>query len=763
MLKRIYNRQLIFVAIIATVLSFFAGAALGAEKVKIDSVNSGEDVFEYVQRIKGEFDPTLYKQVVGAAAPFKEGDEKIGLAAADSSSRENARKLLFNTKIKDMHETPLYKDRVQEYCWQTVDLAQYEKVKDWTLGELKNFLLNKSENEIKGIMFGLNSDVIANVTKLMTNKELIKIGQKVFNPLPDSEIGAKGYFSARVQPNSPTDNPEDIRWQVFSAFSYTVGDLVLGTNPVDSTANNITRIEYALKDVRDTFNLDFFPHCVLAHIDVQHEAEQKNPGSTALWFQSLAGTTSAMKTFDLTVDKMEEYAKQRTGKFGLYFETGQGADSTNGHGHGFDMAVHEARKYGIARGLQDQIAASSGHEAWLHLNDVAGFIGPECFKTREQLVRVCLEDIVMGKLHGLCLGLDICSTLHMPVSLEDLDWCQEQIAPANPAYLMALPTENDPMLSYLTTAYQEHLYIREKFDYRINEEMVNFFKQIGIIDEAENPTEHFGKPEWVYYQYRLRKGDSRAKEKILAEGREKIKEIENRQVPVARGYGDNIWDMAEGQRTKINNLYKDAKRSLWTEFDDQFVSTIPNNIVVRTKAEDREDYISNPKKGERFRDSAVATLQKLRAGWQEKYPDVQIVISDGLNAKAIMDENHLTPYLENLKKELRNAGYTVSEKNVVVYGGRVRAGYQAGNILYRNISTNEPKCIIHIIGERPGSGQHNFSAYITAVEANKWDELGVVDHEVTKVISGISNTSIPGPVAAERTTELVNEMIKPKM
>jgi ethanolamine ammonia-lyase large subunit len=88
------------------------------------------------------------------------------------------------------------------------------------------------------------------------------------------------------------------------------------------------------------------------------------------------------------------------------------------------------------------------------VNDVAGFIGPEVFKSKEQLVRCCLEDTVMGKLHGLTIGLDICSTLHMDVTLDDLDWCIEQIMPANPAYLMALPTKNDPMLSYLTTAFQ---------------------------------------------------------------------------------------------------------------------------------------------------------------------------------------------------------------------------------------------------------------------------------------------------------------------
>ena len=114
---------------------------------------------------------------------------------------------------------------------------------------------------------------------------------------------------------------------------------------------------------------------------------------------------------------------------------------------------------------------------WVHLNDVAGFIGPEVFRTKAQLVRVCLEDTVMGKLHGLTIGLDICSTLHMDVTLDDLDWCIEQVMPANPAYLMALPTKNDPMLSYLTTAFQDHVRVRERFGYKVDDRMWAFFQR----------------------------------------------------------------------------------------------------------------------------------------------------------------------------------------------------------------------------------------------------------------------------------------------
>jgi ethanolamine ammonia-lyase large subunit len=418
--------------------------------VTIKDVKSGEDVLGYMQRVNKGFDQELYKKLVGAANPFKEADEGTGVAAADEKSRENARKLLANTKIRVLQEKPLFVDGLQELIWQTTDKAQYDKVKDWTLGDLKKFLLTKPEADIKAIMYGLNSDVIGSVVKLMSNSELIQVCAKIFNALPGSKLGAKGYLGARIQPNSPTDDPADIQWQVFNGWSFAVGDQLLGTNPVDSTEENILNVQLALKELITAFQLEeVLPWSVLAHIDVQAAVEEKHPGSTALWFQSLAGTESANQTFDLTIQKMLDHAKARTGKYGLYFETGQGADYTNGHGHGFDIVVHESRKYGFARALSQEVAKAqkNGMGPWVHLNDVAGFIGPEVFKTREQLVRVCLEDIVMGKLHGLNLGLDICSTLHMPVTLDDLEWCQDQIAPANPAYLMALPTRNDPMLS----------------------------------------------------------------------------------------------------------------------------------------------------------------------------------------------------------------------------------------------------------------------------------------------------------------------------
>lgn len=738
-------------------LTVFAGAY--CEAVSIPEVKPDEDVFQYVQRIKGTFDQGFYQQVIGAANPYKEGDEAIGVAADNDITRVNARMLLTNTRIQDIHENPLFVDNLQKLIWGTTDEASYNKVKGWTLGKLKSFLLTQPEADIKAVMHGLNSDVIASVTKLMSNAELTVVGKKIFNPLPGSKLGAKGYMGARIQPNSPTDNPEDIIWQVFDGWSYATGDLVLGTNPVSDSIENIAKIEEALKDVIVTFGLqDDIPWCVLAHIDKQHQVEKTYPGTTALWFQSLAGCDQANQTFDLTIEKMMNYARMRKGKFGLYHETGQGADFTNGAGNGFDMVVHESRKYGFSRALMHEMAKVVPKEqVWSHTNDVAGFIGPEIFKSREQLVRCCLEDIVMGKLHGLTLGLDICSTLHMPVSLSDLDWCIDQIMPANPAYLMALPTKNDPMLSYLTTGFQDHVRAREKFGYKVNDAMWEFFKRIQIVDENGNYTEHFGDPIWVYYQYRLAKGDDRSREAIYAEGEAAIERIEGRGVPIAMGHGKHPWDMNPDLAERIETLYQDAKVSIWSEFTDAFIDTIPDAVVISTNSKDREDYIAHPTSGESLSESAVVTLDKLRQQWGKDVPDIQIVISDGLNCKAIMDEGHLMPYLTDVRKVAEAAGYSVGGSHIVVKSGRVRAGYAIGNILFKESDVKASKAILHVIGERPGSGHHNYSVYIAAPKSSVWAE-DKVNHDIVRVISGISNTAYPPADAARETIKIVAEM-----
>ncbi len=749
----------------ALTLSYTQSRKTSAETESVGDVSipetiAGEDLFFYINRMRGTFDPVLYRQLLGAANEFKEGDQMIGVAAADQPSRLHARSLLANTHIKDIDAHPVYQDKLTEYITpDKVISPPSHSVK--TVGDLKQFLLTENEATIKQISEQLSSDVIGCVVKLMNQQELIAVGAKIFNPLPDSRIGAKGYLGARIQPNSPTDNPDDIFWQVLDGWSYAVGDVVLGTNPVSSEPESVAAIELVLRDLLVTFGIEkVLPYCVLSHIDVQAEVERRNPDCTALWFQSIAGSDAANQTFDIDLKKMRDYARSRTGQYALYFETGQGADFTNGHSHGFDMVLHESRKYGFARSLTREVATAqqkSGQQPapWVHLNDVAGFIGPEVFRTRDQLVRCCLEDIVMGKLHGLTIGLDVCSTLHMDVSLDDLDWCLDQIMPANPAYLMALPTKIDPMLGYLTTGFQDHVRIREKFGYRVNDAMWSFFQELNVIDEQGKPTGNFGNPLHVYLQYRRKKGDTRGEDVILNEGRRQMNEVRSRGLFLAEGFGKTEGELEPALKIQIDQIYDDAKQSIWAELTPAFVASVPEVLPVETNSSDRLEYILHPTTGEQLSKTSVKSIQQLRESYLDQY-NVQIVISDGLNALSIMQEGHLDPFLSQLRQELISAEFSPADRNIIVRSGRVRAGYQVGELLFGGLTGN--RAILHIIGERPGTGHRTFSVYMTSPNGSLWGKAGQVDHNITRVVSGIAATALKPETAARDTVRILQQM-----
>jgi ethanolamine ammonia-lyase large subunit len=156
---------------------------------------------------------------------------------------------------------------------------------------------------------------------------------------------------------------------------------------------------------------------------------------------------------------------------------------------------------------------------------------------------------------------------------------------------------------------------------------------------------------------------------------------------------------------------------------------------------------------------STAALHRLRRQ-QAGRVEVQIAISDGLNALAIMEEGHLDPFLERLRGELGDRELSVSPENLVLTSGRVRAGYRIGEILFAHL--DGPRAILHVIGERPGTGHRTFSAYITATTGDVWGKSGTVDHNITKVVSGIATTATAPATAAEEVVRLLGAMLDSK-
>jgi ethanolamine ammonia-lyase large subunit len=94
----------------------------------------------------------------------------------------------------------------------------------------------------------------------------------------------------------------------------------------------------------------------------------------------------------------------------------------------------------------------------------------------------------------------------------------------------------------------------------------------------------------------------------------------------------------------------------------------------------------------------------------------------------------------------------------VVTGGRVRAGYEIGQLLFEKADPNSFRGILHIIGERPGTMHHSYSVYITVLKGQKWTEKKV-DHDVTKLVCNIADTALAPKDAARETITIIREMV----
>src|SRR5262249_51359136 len=163
---------------------------------------------------------------LGAANPFKQGDALIGVAAADGASRDHARALLSRTRIGDLARHPVLEDRLSALLASSVDANVAAQIAPWTFAELRRFLLAGDESAIQAVLPGLGSEIIGCIVKLLGDDELRAVSAKLFHSLPGSQIGSRGYLGARLQPSSPTDDLDQIRWQVLSGWAHATGDVV---------------------------------------------------------------------------------------------------------------------------------------------------------------------------------------------------------------------------------------------------------------------------------------------------------------------------------------------------------------------------------------------------------------------------------------------------------------------------------------------------------------------------------------------------------
>lgn len=432
------------------------------------------------------------KEVLAKANEKKSGDTLAGIAAKSDLERIAAKIVLADLTVKGITENPVIdydKDSVTRIILDDLDKTIYETVKNLTIGELREYILDskRTSSELLTLSKGLSSEVIAALCKIMSNLDLMYVSSKLeITAHCNTTIGKNGTFSSRLQPNHPTDSVKGVTSSLLEGLSYGIGDAVLGLNPAVDTLESTTNILNLFNDVKTRLEIPT-QICVLSHITTQMKALEKGV-PTDLCFQSIAGSEISLNSFGVTADmlgdanNMMKELSTSEGPNYMYFETGQGSElSSNGHNNA-DQQTMESRCYGLAR-----------HYKPFLVNTVVGFIGPEYIYDTKELMRAALEDNFCGLMHGLPMGCDICYTNHMKADQNDVDSLLVMLASSGCRYVMGVPEGDDIMLMYQSTGYHDIATVREMLNKRPIKEFELWLEKYGIMENGKL-TERAGDP-----------------------------------------------------------------------------------------------------------------------------------------------------------------------------------------------------------------------------------------------------------------------------
>jgi ethanolamine ammonia-lyase large subunit len=421
------------------------------------------------------------RTLLAKASPLRSGDVLAGIAAESDQERVAAQIALADAPLAGFLRDPIIpydEDEVTRLIVDSHDLAAFEPVGNMTVGELRDWLLGyETDGETLGrLAAGLTPEIVAAVSKLMRNQDLILVASKcrVVTHFRNT-LGLPGRLSIRLQPNHPTDDPAGIGASILDGLLYGCGDAVIGINPATDSVSTVIRLLNMLAELIERHQIPT-QSCVLAHVTTQLAAiEQGAP--VDLVFQSIAGTEAANASFGIDLKLLEEaqqaarsLARGTLGTNVMYFETGQGSCLSAEAHHGVDQQTLEARAYAVARRFEP-----------LLVNTVVGFIGPEYLYDGKQIIRAGLEDHFCGKLLGLPMGCDVCYTNHAEADQDDMDNLLTLLAVAGCNYFMGVPGADDIMLNYQSTSFHDSHYLRQLLGLRPAPEFEQWLKDMQVV------------------------------------------------------------------------------------------------------------------------------------------------------------------------------------------------------------------------------------------------------------------------------------------
>jgi ethanolamine ammonia-lyase large subunit len=296
------------------------------------------------------------------------------------------------------------------------------------------------------------------------------------------------------------------------------------------------------------------------------------------------------------------------------------------------------------------------------------------------------------------------------------------------------------MLGYLTTSFREHPELRRCVGRQTTSAMSRRLEELGV-SHAEFRPQTVARLSALFERAG---GRRRSVASLEEDGLRRLLELQE------QGLDLGIADAARAD-ARVEAIYAHARAALYAVLDDAVLDDACGRwLPVQTLAGGRNQYLADPASGERLRDEDARAVSRL---YPSRRPQVQMVVSDGLNANAVNEQ--LRSVLPPLRRALVNDGRQVGETVIAVRNGRVRAGYEIG-------ASAGAEAVIHLIGERPGTGLNTLSAYVTygRDEAGAFRWSRDLPHSATTAVCGIHRKGKPIEVAVAEVSSIVARIFK---
>ncbi|WP_426435045.1 ethanolamine ammonia-lyase subunit EutB [Bradyrhizobium genosp. P] len=423
------------------------------------------------------------RDLLAKATPARSGDRRAGIAADGTEQMIAARFALADVPLRQFLNEPVIPyedDEITRLILDSHDVAGFVPMSSLTVGGFRDWLLSDAAtaDTLRKISRGVTPEMVAAVSKLMRNQDLIVVARKceVMTSFRNT-IGLPGRMSARLQPSHSHDDARGTAASILDGLLLGSGDACISINPASDDPQVVGPLLRTLDDVIMRLQIPT-QACVLTHVATTLGLiEQGLP--VDLVFQSIAGTEAANRSFGVDLSILTEareaalsLSRGTVGDNVMYFGTGQGSALLAKAHHQVDQQTCEARAYAVARAFDP-----------LLVNSVVGFIGPEYLADGKEIIRAGLEDHFCGKLLGLPLGVDVCYSSHAEADRDDMDNLLTLLAAAGVTFIMGVPGADDVTLNHQSTSFRDALYIRDLFGLKRAPEFDDWLTRAGLTGQ----------------------------------------------------------------------------------------------------------------------------------------------------------------------------------------------------------------------------------------------------------------------------------------